>query len=116
MGAVAVASEDEQVGAVGGGHDFALGTAGAFAAGARAPKPCRRVCQELFGGGGSQVFHRCTGVAFGACAAEKSSVGAMGCAGGLGTGDMQQHDLRALGCPGAGGVHASFLRLGVCGG
>jgi len=36
-GAVAVAGEDEQAGAFGGGHDFPFGAADALAAGARAP-------------------------------------------------------------------------------
>src|SRR5690348_15321766 len=43
VGAVTVASEDEQVGAFGGGHDFPFDAAGALATGARAPQTHRRV-------------------------------------------------------------------------
>lgn len=57
VGAVAVAGEDEKVGAFCGGHDFSFDAARAFLPGARASQLLGRTGQELFGKGGGQVFH-----------------------------------------------------------
>jgi len=58
VGVVAVAGQDEQVSAVGGGHDFAFGAAAAFAGGAGAAQPRRRGGQQLFGGRGGHALQR----------------------------------------------------------
>jgi hypothetical protein len=69
-GAVAVAGEDEQVGAFGGGHDFPFDAADALAAGARASQALGGGVEELAGGGGGEVLQPGAWVASGACAAE----------------------------------------------
>ena len=106
MGAVAIAGEDDQVGALGGGHDFPFGAAGALHPGTRAPQAFGCDGEELAGGGGGEVFQAGAGVALRVAAAEQPGVGAAGGARDVGAGDVQQHDAFALGYPGAGGVHA----------
>ena len=97
VGAVAVAGEDEQAGALGGGHDFPFGAADALAAGARAPQSLGCGVEELPGGDGGEVLQPGAGVALGACAAEQPGVGAAGGAGNLGPGDVQQRDFGVVG-------------------
>ena len=67
VGAVAVAGEDEQVGAFGGGHDFPFDAAGALDAGAGASQALGCGGEELLGGGGGQVLQPGAGVALGTC-------------------------------------------------
>ena len=93
VGVVAVAGQDEQVGAVGGGHDFAFGAPVALAAGRGAAQSCGGGGQQLFGGGGGHVLQRGAGVAFGVAATEQPGVGAVGGFGDLGAGDAQQHNV-----------------------
>lgn len=63
-GAVAVAGQDEQVGAVGRGDDLAFDAARAFGAGAGLAQAVGGGLQELVGGGGGQLLHAGAGIAF----------------------------------------------------
>ena len=83
-GAVAVAGEDEQVGAFGGGDDLPLDPPGSFQPGTGAPEALGGGCEELLGGRGGQLLQAGAGVAVGAAAAEQARVGAVGGAGDVG--------------------------------
>jgi hypothetical protein len=75
---VAVAGEDEQVGAFGGGDHFPLDPPGAFQPGTGPPEALGGGPQELLAGGGGQLLQAGAGVAAGAAAAEQARVGAAG--------------------------------------
>jgi hypothetical protein len=96
VGAVAVAGEDEQVGAFGGGNDLALDPPGSFQLGAGPAQAVGGGLQELAGGGG-QLLQAGAGVTLGVAAAEQAGVGAAGGTRDVAAGDVEQDDGGAFG-------------------
>ncbi|WP_190814433.1 hypothetical protein [Saccharopolyspora pogona] len=106
MGAVAIAGEDEQVGALGGGDELPFDTSDAVHAVAGTPQSVRSGPEERLSGGGGLVFEPCAGIALGMGAAEEAGVGAVCRARDVSGADVKQDDPGAFGRVGAGGIGA----------
>src|ERR1039458_4148677 len=103
-GTVAIAGQDEKVGAFGGGDDLPLDPPGPFQPGTGPPEALGGGPQELLSGGGGQLLQAGAGVAVGTAAAEQARVGAVGGPRDVVAGDVQQDDIGVFTRVGTGGV------------
>lgn len=106
VGAVAVAGQDEQVGAFGGSDNLPLDPPGSLQPGAGTSQLLGGGLEKLLSGFASQVLQADAGVAFAVAAAKQPGVCAVRGTGDVMAGDVEQHDVRALGRMCAGGFHA----------